>query len=83
MSQPFRLYYLVKLDGKYFHTAYTPAQTAAVQQLLAQGISLDAIAVQTGIPYSSLGYVAALEHRSLVVTVTTPEDACHCSTLTV
>lgn len=56
--------YLIVVDGAYRHTRYTPEQTAAVRQGMAAGLPLDAIAAQTGIPYSSLGYVAAMEHKS-------------------
>lgn len=64
---PRRFWYLAKLDGRYIHTQYTPAQTAEVQRLLQAGVTRDAIAQQTGIGYSSVSYVAALEHHSHIV----------------
>ena len=65
---PDTMRYLVEIDGQWRHTAYTPAQTALVQQLLREGLSLDAVWHQTGIPYSSLRYVAAMRHVSRVLT---------------
>jgi len=64
--------YLIILDGVYRHTRYTPEQTATVRRLLAAGLSLDAIAAQTGIAYSSLRYVAAMAHKSRVLLLEDP-----------
>jgi hypothetical protein len=61
--------YLVYVDGMWRHTHYTPEQTATVCQLLAAGTSLDATAAHTGIAYSSLRYVAAMQHKSRVLHV--------------
>ena len=71
---PDTIRYLVEVDGQWRHTAYTPAQTALVQQLLRDGVSLDQIWQQTGIPYSSLRYVAAMRHVSRVLT---PKESAH------
>jgi len=62
-----RMWYLVSIDGMYRHTHYTPAQTAMVRRGLSAGLGRDGIEGQTGIPYSSLRYVAAIEHKSRVV----------------
>lgn len=61
-KKPF--WYLVKVEGRYRHTQYTPEQTAQVRAGQHAGLSLDAIAAVTQIPYSSLAYVAALDHLS-------------------
>jgi len=55
--------YLVYVDGMWRHTRYTPEQTAQVKQLLDAGETLDAVSQRTGINYSSLRYVAAMEHK--------------------
>ena len=59
--------YLVKVEGRYYHTKYTPEQTAMIQRLQSAGMSLDAIAEATGVGYSSLSYVGGMVHLSKVL----------------
>ena len=68
------IWYLVRNGGRYTHTRYTPEQTRLVKRLRAEGLPLDAIAARTGIVYSSLAYVEALEHCSHVVSGMSAEE---------
>lgn len=66
-TEPMHRRYLVCVDGRYRHTHYTPTQTAEVRRRRAAGETLDSISAALDIPYSSLAYVAAMEHCSRVV----------------